>query len=199
MALGSPSITTPNALDLRAIQAAISNARQRIEGIEASITQASGTVSAAGNASATNINTLRNQLAALQTEVDALEAAIGSITTVDDASLVLAQRTFISREAAGSASTPVNDAGLVLAQRTFTPKESSTVNNTYPVVVDDANLVLAQKTFISREAPTVNNTYSTSVDDSNLVIAMQSLQRHQALAPVQTGSISILETQIFGA
>ena len=44
MALGRPSITTPPQLELRGLQAAVGNTRQRIEAIEAELTRVAGQV-----------------------------------------------------------------------------------------------------------------------------------------------------------
>lgn len=64
MPLGRPSISTPNDNSLRAMQTAISNIRQRIEGLEA----AAGLTSTIATANAINvsINALRAQIAQLQ-------------------------------------------------------------------------------------------------------------------------------------
>lgn len=75
MPLGSPSISTPNALNLRALQTAIGNIRQRLEAAETTITTA-GSVSNQATASAVGIiNQLQAQLNALAVRVLALENA----------------------------------------------------------------------------------------------------------------------------
>lgn len=63
MALGRPAIPTPNRLDLRAAQDAISSARQRIEAIEAVVAQ----LQVAPNATASTIALLQAQVARLLT------------------------------------------------------------------------------------------------------------------------------------
>lgn len=82
MALGKPAISTPNRLDLRAVQDAIGNTRQRIEAIEAQI---AATVAASGTSSTTSstvLNTLRAQLAALTIRVTNLEQMFVDLTGV---------------------------------------------------------------------------------------------------------------------
>ncbi len=71
MALGSPAINTPNALDLRALQTAISNTRQRIEQLEKQLGTVSST--AASATSTVSLSAILSKLAALQTEIDNLE------------------------------------------------------------------------------------------------------------------------------
>jgi len=66
MALGRPAIATPNQLDLRAVQGAVSAARQRIEALEAALNQLQ---LAPSNASA---------IALLQAQVARLLSAVGS-------------------------------------------------------------------------------------------------------------------------
>jgi len=75
MALGSPSITTPNALDLRVLQTAIQNIRQRIEAAEAVIGTTSSTVRAQANSqnSSGSFGALLAQLTTLALRVSALE------------------------------------------------------------------------------------------------------------------------------
>ena len=94
MALGRPAINTPRALDLRAVQAAVEGARQRIEALEryvgtltstSSTSSTSSTASASSTTSATtnatlaalvaDLSTQRSNLAALTARVAALEAA----------------------------------------------------------------------------------------------------------------------------
>ena len=90
--LGRPAITTPRALDLRAVQAAIEGARQRVEALERYVaalpTTASSTGAAASN-STTNatlaaltaeIATQRANLAALELRVTAIEAELAALT-----------------------------------------------------------------------------------------------------------------------
>jgi hypothetical protein len=75
MALGSPAITTPNALALRPVQAAIQAARARIEALEQAITAitAAGGSSSTSTTSAAQLNLLRSQLNALTARVTAIE------------------------------------------------------------------------------------------------------------------------------
>jgi predicted nucleic acid-binding Zn-ribbon protein len=91
--LGRPAITTPRALDLRAVQAAVEGARQRVEALEryvlslpVSSTQTTGsTTNAATNATlaalTAEIATQRSNLTALEARVTALEAEIAGLTT----------------------------------------------------------------------------------------------------------------------
>lgn len=85
MALGRPAINTPRALDLRAVQAAVEGARQRIEALERYVGTLTGTSGTSSTTSATtnatlaalvaDLSTQRSNLAALTARVAALEAA----------------------------------------------------------------------------------------------------------------------------
>ena len=75
MALGKPSITTPNALDLRAIASAVGSARQRIEAIERALASLEGTAGQSSTTATAQIGALRTQLVALASRVTALESA----------------------------------------------------------------------------------------------------------------------------
>lgn len=85
MALGRPAINTPRALDLRAVQAAVEGARQRIEALEryvSTLTNTSGTSSTSSSttnatlaALTADLSTQRSNLAALTARVEILEAA----------------------------------------------------------------------------------------------------------------------------
>jgi hypothetical protein len=75
MTLGSPSITTPPALNLRALQTAVSNIRQRLEAAEAALTSAGATASQSNTSALNQINALQQQLTALAARVLALENA----------------------------------------------------------------------------------------------------------------------------
>lgn len=79
MAFGRPSIAAPNRLDLRAIQTAISNTRERIEALEAALAAAQGSVvqlqsASTATVSAATIASLQSQINALNVRVTALEA-----------------------------------------------------------------------------------------------------------------------------
>lgn len=76
--LGYPAITTPNALDLRAVQTAIGNARQRIETLERLIAVLQASTAPTGTTDNAALNVLRAQLAALTVRVTALENAAAS-------------------------------------------------------------------------------------------------------------------------
>lgn len=73
--LGFPAISTPNKIDLRAVQTAISNARQRIEQLEqfVALLQSSTSSSTTASPSSVTLNALRAQIAALTQRVTALE------------------------------------------------------------------------------------------------------------------------------
>lgn len=75
MALGSPSITTPNALDLRSIQTAIGNIRQRLEAAETALATASSTAGQSTINANAQLTQLQQQLNALAQRVLALENA----------------------------------------------------------------------------------------------------------------------------
>ena len=75
---GKPSIPTPNRLEARAVQLAISNARQRIEQIEAAINTLQGQTTTLQNtssnaASAAELASLQSQITALSARVTVLE------------------------------------------------------------------------------------------------------------------------------
>jgi hypothetical protein len=110
MPLGSPSINTPNKLDLRALQTAISNTRQRIEALEAEV-QTATNIANSGGTTSTNLNTLRQQVQALTTRVTALEALFAQLTSpgfVAWSGTALTARTLV----AGNDITITNPTGL---------------------------------------------------------------------------------------
>jgi hypothetical protein len=74
--MAGPSITTPNALDLRAIQTAVANIRQRIELLDAS---AAKTVSAASDQSS-SLRTLTAALSSLSRSLQGIQAQIDALT-----------------------------------------------------------------------------------------------------------------------
>lgn len=111
MPLGSPSISTPNRLDLRAVQTAIGNTRQRIEAIEAQLAQALNIANSVGTISSTVINTLRSQLAALTARVAVLEGYFADLTGTGIA--VWTGSSFITRELLGEGGiTVINGDGV---------------------------------------------------------------------------------------
>jgi hypothetical protein len=71
-----PDITTPRALDLRAVQAAVASARQRVEAIEAAVNVLQRTVGA--SATAESIATLTAQVTQLTRTVNTLFATVAS-------------------------------------------------------------------------------------------------------------------------
>lgn len=79
MALGKPAIPPINALELRVVQTAVSNARQRIEAIETSLGTVNATVQAASGSNV-SLTALRAQVALLATEIGALLALLSSPT-----------------------------------------------------------------------------------------------------------------------
>lgn len=93
--LGKPAITTPRAVELRALQDAIGNTRQRIEAIEREVArvgaQAGQTAYTGGSGSSASITaltaalaSLRLDLTALTTRVAVLEAATPTTTAADN-------------------------------------------------------------------------------------------------------------------
>ena len=113
MALGKPAIGTPNQLDLRPIAAAVSNIRQRIEAIEASLNTTTAVAGTTANGTNSQISALQQALASLTVQVNALAAA--TVSAVDSANLTLAQRVF--HPAAPSMPLAVDDASLTIAQQ----------------------------------------------------------------------------------
>jgi hypothetical protein len=77
MSLGAPSITTPNQVDLRALQSAVINTRRRIEIIEGLINSLS-TSSGTSSTTAAILATLQAQIAA----IPAPEAANAALTAL---------------------------------------------------------------------------------------------------------------------
>ena len=77
--LGKPAINTPNALDLRALQTAISNTRQRIEALEAQLGITSSMAQTTSSTTTTNLNSILTQLSMLAARIAVLENA----TTTD--------------------------------------------------------------------------------------------------------------------
>lgn len=71
--LGFPAISTPNALDLRSVQTAISNARQRIEKLEALIATLQSSTNTGGTPTSVSLSALKAQLAALTKRVVTIE------------------------------------------------------------------------------------------------------------------------------
>lgn len=89
MAFGKPAIGTPNQLELRGIATAISNARQRIEQLESTVTSNAAIASQSSN-NALQFAALRSSLATLSARVATLEAAIGHDVLVLNASTAVA-------------------------------------------------------------------------------------------------------------
>lgn len=117
MPLGSPAITTPNRVDLRAIQDAIGNTRQRIEAIEAQIAQAAQAATSTSSISSTALNTLRSQLAALTIRVTTLEGYFAGLT--DDGIAVWNGTTLVARTLIGEGGIVITDGDGVLANPTI--------------------------------------------------------------------------------
>lgn len=95
--LGKPSISTPNALDLRVLQAAVSNTRERIEQIEAVLRTTNSiantnTNNASGGSSSVLLKALRADLDSLTARVAALETAIANDTVVLTAGAAILDR-----------------------------------------------------------------------------------------------------------
>ncbi len=117
MPLGSPSISTPRQLDLRAVQTAIGNTRQRIEAIEAQIAQALAVANSVGQISSTVINTLRSQIAALTIRVTTLEGYFADLSGTGIA--VWTGSSFITRELIGEGGIVITNGDGVAADPTI--------------------------------------------------------------------------------
>jgi hypothetical protein len=74
MALGKPAIPTPNRVDLRALQTAIANTRERIEALEGALTALQGSTVQLQNT--TSASASAAQLASLQSQITALAARV---------------------------------------------------------------------------------------------------------------------------
>lgn len=75
MPLGQPSISTPRALQLQAIQQSIDNIRERFSAAEAAVSALQTSTGAAAQASVAGLAVLRRQLTQLDARVTALEQA----------------------------------------------------------------------------------------------------------------------------
>lgn len=86
MALGSPAIPDPRALELRPIQAAIAAARQRIEALERSLAStaalAGQTAYTGGSGNSAAVTALQNSVTALATTVAAIQDITDALTAV---------------------------------------------------------------------------------------------------------------------
>jgi hypothetical protein len=90
MTFGAPSITTPGRLDLRAIQASVSNARRRVEILEGAVTALQNTAVNTTSASAT-VSALQSEVAGLVIALTSLEATLGQDITTFVADEVIAK------------------------------------------------------------------------------------------------------------
>lgn len=82
MALGSPSITTPSSLSLRAVQQAIANINERFRQTDRAITALGSASGAAQGAASSTLLELRALIGALTLRVTALEGGGGSGSSV---------------------------------------------------------------------------------------------------------------------
>lgn len=113
------AITTPNALDLRAIQAAIAGARQRIEALEKSLAavagQAGQTAYSGGGGSSTStvaIQTIQAQITALDLEVNTLQGQMAALLGLADGFVAVSTGVLVSRTlVAGANITITNPTG----------------------------------------------------------------------------------------
>lgn len=80
--LGKPAITTPRALDLRAMQQAIDNIRERFQRLEAVALQVDRTVAAAPTTGV--MAGMRQEIASLRSELDALSRAVAQQAALTD-------------------------------------------------------------------------------------------------------------------
>lgn len=78
------SIKTPDQLDLRAIQQAIDNIRERITGAEALADNLTLTVGAKGASGAGDITDLRKQIQALRVQLDKFTILVRALEAADD-------------------------------------------------------------------------------------------------------------------
>ncbi len=115
------AITTPNALDLRAIQAAIAGARQRIEALEKSLAAVAGQAGqtaysgGGGGGSSTStvaIQTIQAQITALDLEVNTLQGQMAALLGLADGFVAVSTGTLVSRTlVAGANITITNPTG----------------------------------------------------------------------------------------
>lgn len=75
MALGRPSITTPAAMQLQAVQQTIANIRERFAGLEAFVLQLQSGAGTALNLQSASIRSLQFQIDQLRARIDAIESA----------------------------------------------------------------------------------------------------------------------------
>lgn len=83
MALGKPSITTPNKLDQRSIAMAVENIRQRIEALESQLTTTTNVAGSIAGVANTQLNVIRQQIAALQAAVASLGGLVGQTAGIE--------------------------------------------------------------------------------------------------------------------
>ncbi len=104
--LGAPSISDVRPQDWRAVATAVSNIRQRIQSLEASLGITSSTVQNTASTSTSNLNTLLTQLTQLTARITALESAAS--TDIEE---------FIAGEtiAQGQCIVPISAAGVGVA------------------------------------------------------------------------------------
>lgn len=132
MTLGKPSIPTPRALDLRAVQSAIDNIRERFTFAESELNALRQLLEA--SKSTQDIGMLQKQVAALISSAGTGGAAPAADMVVDDAGLVIAQHVY--RPAlppaaiASAAAVIVNDLNLTMAQRIFAAKQPAASTST---------------------------------------------------------------------
>lgn len=83
--LGRPAISTPRGLELRALQGAIDNTRQRIEAIERELARVAGqagqTAYSGGGGSSASITALTAALASLRLDLTTQQDALDALTT----------------------------------------------------------------------------------------------------------------------
>lgn len=117
--LGTPAITTPKVLELRPLQDAISNTRQRIEALERALTavaaQAGQTAYAGtGGASNATIAALQVQIATLTTTVNSLQATIDALLALDDGYVTITSGVLGSTAVASGDDVLYDDTGRAL-------------------------------------------------------------------------------------
>jgi len=135
LSLGRPAISEGAAKDARATIGVLGNIRQRIEALERSLTNVNGVAVASSNASNTQINAIRQQIAQILQELAALEAnantdlvtlTAGEALSAQQAVVMSAQTTCVafdpndperSTAIVGLTTTSANTGGSVVVRR----------------------------------------------------------------------------------
>lgn len=169
MAFGKPAIGTPNQLELRSIASAISNARQRIEQLEQSVSTNAAIAAQSGNTTAI-LAALRATLGTLSARVTLLESAINSDTIqLTAASAIAAYTPVVAAGASACKSADANDptamfAVLGVATTTATVGGTVTVQRRGPLAVPTAAFEVDRAVYVGDLGLTQHPSYeSTSI------------------------------------